>query len=226
MSEKVLSVFIDEAGDFGAYERHSPYYIVSMILHDQNVDIADQISGLEYRLANLGYPQHAIHTGPLIRRESVYVNDVMEHRKHLFNILFYFMTKLDIHYITAAVKKNECSDVVDLTAKLSRGLVTALSVHKEFFHAFDRIIVYYDNGQIELTKILTSVFTALFSHVEFRRVQPVNYKLFQVADLICTVEWLALKEASKSLSKAELDFFRTARDFKKNYLKPIRRKRL
>lgn len=224
MSEKVLSVFIDESGDFGAFERHSPYYLVSMVLHDQDIDISEQISGLEYRLSNLGYPQHAIHTGPLIRRESVYKNDLMEHRKHLFNILFYFTIKLNIRYISCAVRKNECPDVIALTAKLSREIVSALSQHREYIDGFDRIIVYYDNGQVELTKILTSVFTALFSRVEFRRVQPVNYKLFQVADLICTVEWLALKAEAGNLSNAEIGFFRTARDFKKNYLKPVRKK--
>lgn len=31
MSENILSVFIDESGDFGPYEIHAPYYLVSMI---------------------------------------------------------------------------------------------------------------------------------------------------------------------------------------------------
>ena len=39
-----------------------------------------------WRMRNLGYDHHAIHTGPLIRRESVYANDTMEARKHVFNI--------------------------------------------------------------------------------------------------------------------------------------------
>ena len=30
-----LSIFVDESGDFGEYEKHSPYYIVSMVFHDQ-----------------------------------------------------------------------------------------------------------------------------------------------------------------------------------------------
>lgn len=33
---KELSVFIDESGDFGAYEPHSPYYIITMVFHDQD----------------------------------------------------------------------------------------------------------------------------------------------------------------------------------------------
>ncbi len=42
-------------------------------------------------------------------------------------------------------------------------------------------------------RILTSVFSILFNNVEFRKVQPSDYKLFQVADLICTWELLAMK---------------------------------
>lgn len=123
MSEKTLSLFIDESGDFGAFEPHSPYYIVSMVLHNQDVDISKQISGLDERLLNLGCPRHAIHTGPLIRRESVYKDDLMEHRKRLFITLFYFMTKLDIHYITCTVRKAACPDVIALIQNSRAALV-------------------------------------------------------------------------------------------------------
>ena len=68
MAEKVLSVFIDESGDFGAYEHHAPYYLVAMVLHDQSVDITSDIRGMDERMRSLGYDHHAIHTGPLIRR--------------------------------------------------------------------------------------------------------------------------------------------------------------
>jgi hypothetical protein len=70
------------------------------------------------------------------------------------------------------------------------------------------------NGQIELTKVLTSVFSTLYAHVEFRRVQPVDYKLFQVADLVCTMELLAEKAENNNLSRSEQEFFGNARDFR------------
>ena len=38
-----ISVFVDEAGDFGEYEKHSPYYIVTMVFHDQSKDIRQDI---------------------------------------------------------------------------------------------------------------------------------------------------------------------------------------
>ena len=49
MANKILSVFIDESGDFGKYDPKSPYYYVSMVLHDQSVDISSEIDSLEQR---------------------------------------------------------------------------------------------------------------------------------------------------------------------------------
>lgn len=223
MSEKCLSVFIDESGDFGPFEVHSPYYLVSMVLHNQSVDINHNITAFEEHLLNLGYPHHAVHTGPLIRRESVYEHDLMENRKRLFNALFNFARKLEIQYTCAIVKKAECPDIVSLTSKLNKELLTIFRTHADFWNSFDRIIVYYDNGQIELTKILTGVFNTLCAQVEFRRVHPVDYKLFQVADLICTTELLEMKT---SFTHSENEFFTSKRDFKKNYLKCLKKKEL
>ena len=70
---KELSVFVDESGDFGEYEKHAPYYIITMVLHDQSVDISEQIWKLNETLKNMGYGnEQAIHTEPLIRKETPY----------------------------------------------------------------------------------------------------------------------------------------------------------
>ena len=101
-----------------------------------------------------------------------------------------------------------------------------LRSNEDFWNSFDKVIIYYDNGQIELTKILTSVFSTLYTHVEFRKVKPVDYKLFQIADLICTMELLAEKADTNSFSRSEMEFFDNIRDFKKNYLKHLKKKSL
>lgn len=226
MAEKILSVSIDESGDFGAYEAHAPYYIVTMVLHNQAIDISSNIAALNAHMSNMSYSYHAIHTGPLIRRESTYKNDLIEERKRLFNALFHFTRKVDIKYVCAKIKKSECPDSIAMTSRLSRELANIITQNTDFWNNFDRIIIYYDNGQIELTKILTSVFSTLFSNVEFRKVSPVDYKLFQAADLICTAELLCEKANDNSFTHSELEFFNNVRDFKKNYLKPIQRKKL
>ena len=225
--EKILSIFVDESGDFGEYDSRSPYYMVAMVMHDQQVDISTDIKRLNERISNLGFPMHAIHVGPIIRRESLYeqYNNPAE-RKSLLNALYHFARLIDIHYLCPYVKKAECSDFIQLNAKLSREISYHLRKNANYLESFEKIIVYYDNGQHALTRILTSVFNALFTNVEFRKVKPSDYKLFQVADLICTWELLALKAEHNEFSKSEIDMFDSPRDFLRNRYKLISKKKL
>ena len=94
MNNRILSVFIDESGDFGAYDVHTPYYIVAMILHDQSIDIRENIHLLDKHITESGFGIHAIHTGPLIRREAVYSNEIMENRKNCSIFFFIFQDSL------------------------------------------------------------------------------------------------------------------------------------
>ena len=227
MENNIQSCFIDESGDFGPYDFHSPYYLVTMVLHAQKNPIKNEIIEMESRAANLGWGNHAIHTGPLIRRESVYINNLMEERKRLFNLLFYFSLKVPVSYIFAKVNKSECVDEMDQTAKLSKEISKEIQKNIDFWYSFNKINIYYDNGQTQLTKIITSVFNTLFSNVEMKKVRPVvDYKLFQVADLLCTMEMLNCKAEHNNFSHSEIEFFENTRLFKKNYYKKLLKKRL
>ena len=225
VAERILSIFIDESGDFGAYDRRAPYYLVTMVLHDQDCDISGNIRALNDCVSRLGYPFHAIHTGPLIRRESVYAGDLMTARKSLFNALFNFARRLDFQYICLPLRKGEAMCGEALMSKLARLLDEKLQSMQDFFARYGRVIVYYDNGQVELTRVLKNVFGNFYIDAEFRRVKPSDYKLFQVADLMCTLELLSLKADSGSFSNSEKEFFTSVRDFKKNYLKPALKKK-
>ena len=225
--KKILSIFIDESGDFGDYDNKAPYYLVAMVLHDQQIDITSEINNLDQRISDLGFPPHAIHVGPIIRKESIYERyDDPVARKSLLNALYHFARRIDIKYLCPSIKKSECSDFIQLNAKLSREISSQIRNNYEYFNGFDQIIVYYDNGQNELTKILTSVFNTLFTNVEFRRVKPSDYKLFQVADLICTWELLALKAEDKTFTKSETEMFDSPREFLRNRYKLISKKKL
>ena len=227
MAEKVLSCFIDESGDFGPYDNHAPYYIVAIVLHDQSIDIADCIAAEETYVSNLGFPHHALHTGPLIRRETDYIHLNMEERRRLFGALYNFARRLPYQYFCVKVNKAECKDdVIQLTAKLTKALAGELRKKEAFFSSFDKINIYYDNGQVELTKIITTVFSLLYSNVDIRRVRPVDYKLFQVADLMCTLELLNGKAAANSFTKSEKEFFGTPSQYKKEYVRKLEKKRI
>lgn len=93
--------------------------------------------------------------------------------------------KLPIHYLTATIQKEKTDDEVTLSSKLTKAIVSTIRSNFDYFSSFDQIIVYYDKGQVQLTKIIVTVFTTLFANVEMRKVSPSDYRLFQVADLFC-----------------------------------------
>ena len=224
MSE--LSIFIDESGDFGEYDQIAPYYIVALVIHHQESDIAPQLQQLESSLAEAGFPQHCIHAGPIIRRENEYALEDLHTRQGILKKLMAFVRHVDISYTTIHIEKKHVKDTIDATGKLSKQLSRFIRDHYEAFMSLDSIKVYYDNGQIELTRIISSVFNTLLEDVTFRKVIPSDYRLFQVADLICTMKLIELKLEAHTLSKSELLFFGDERTLKKNYLKPLAAKQI
>lgn len=101
-----------------------------------------------------------------------------------------------------------------------------ITKHYAYFEQFDKIIVYYDNGQIELSAILNAVLTALFKEVEFRKAEPQKYRLLQVADFVCSIELLKIKRKEKRLSRSEEMFFYKPQELKKPFIKSLEEKRL
>lgn len=222
--ERILSIFVDESGDFGDFSNHSPFYLVSMVLHEQDRNIEPYLNRLDSCIEKLGIENHAIHTGPIIRKESVYGSVDINTRKALFNVLFNFYRSVPANFICINVKKEEIDvDRILLIKSISREIANAITRNIEYFNSFSRIIIYYDNGQVQLTRILTSIFSSLFENVDFRKVRPADYRLFQAADLICTINLIQLKG---NLSNSEKTFFGSYRDLKKNYIKPLKKKQL
>ena len=86
------------------------------------------------------------------------------------------------------------------------------------------MILYYDNGQHELKRILNTVLATLLVSYDIRKVIPSKYRLFQVADLICTLELLRLKIEHGNLSNSEKWIFHSKRELKKDFLKGIKKK--
>lgn len=221
---KELSIFIDESGDFGEYAPHSPYYIITMIFHDQSEDIQPAISKLNQELSYMGLDNLCIHTGPIIRKEEIYSEMTIEERRRIFNKMVAFIRQINIRYKCFYIEKKHIEDVVSATGKLSKQISLFIHSHYEDFLSYDDVKIYYDNGQVEVSKIPSSVFNALLPNPIFRKAMPTEYKLFQTADLLCTMELVKLKYENNAFSKSEQLFFGNARDLKKNYLKPLRKK--
>ena len=93
-----LSIFIDESGDFGEYDYHSPWYIVTMVFHDQNQSIQEPLEHLEQELSLLGLKNHCVHTGPIIRKEEEYSAMTYLERRKIFNKMVTFFRQSNIKF--------------------------------------------------------------------------------------------------------------------------------
>lgn len=50
---KELSIFIDESGDFGVYNHHSPFYIITMVFHIQDISLTNAINQFLYHYLSI-----------------------------------------------------------------------------------------------------------------------------------------------------------------------------
>lgn len=222
----ILSIFVDESGDFGTYSQHSPYYIVTMVFHNQESKITEQIQKLDQEILSLGYEKDfVIHTAPLIRKEEMFSSVSPNERRALFTKLFYFVMKSDIHYKTFIFEKRQFENVLKLEGRMAKEISQFIRGNQDFFQSFESVILYYDNGQHELNRILNTVLAMELSQYDVRKVLPKDYKLFQAADLICTLQLLSLKCDHHELSRSEQLIFHNERELKKQFLKPIRKKK-
>lgn len=135
--ENTLSVFIDESGDFGKYEVHSPYYLFAMVIHNQNESISGIIESMDYRLSAIT-DRRLVHCGPLIRKEEIYQFVELEERRKIFNSLYFFTLKAPVTVKTIIVDKKDCDpdDELALSTKLVKQLAGFIKDNYVFFFFF------------------------------------------------------------------------------------------
>ena len=169
-----LSIFVDESGDFGEYQPHSPYYIVTMVIHEQDVNIYPQIDRLNNSLARMNLPNHTIHTEPLIRREENYIHMSPNERRRIFSLLYQFVLNCDIRYKCFIFQKKDFDSVLKLQGAMAREMDLFFKENLAYFQDFAEIILYYDNGQHELNSLLNLLLATNFSRYEVRKVLRTN----------------------------------------------------
>ena len=153
---KELSIFIDESGDFGEVKERPAYYLVTFVFHNQDDNIEQQVSKLEESVRTAGFDVEYIHTGPVIRREEIFGRYTIDERRKLLYKMLNFVNSCPISYLTVVVDRKEATNKIVLSGKLAKAINISMSQHQEFFGSFDKIIVYYDNGQTELSAILNA----------------------------------------------------------------------
>lgn len=227
--EKTLSVFVDESGTFRYPDPTSRYYIVSLVLHDQSFDINPFIRDLDSATERMGLAPEifASHAGPLIRKEKAFALFRREWRAKVFKLLFDFARRVDFKYHCLCVDKKFISSSLQIVTTLQSELASFLLSQKTRLEGFDKIKVYYDCGQSPVTNLLHKTFSAdIGDMVEFAQdVKPQNYKMFQVADLLCTTALIEQRLLNgERMTESEYAFFGGPRQFKRNILKYLKRK--
>ena len=218
-----LSVFVDESGSFDSSLEPSRFYIVALLFHDQAQGVEQLVTELESQLGYLGYSDVCIHAGPLLRREENFRTIEIGVRRKLFGRMMAFTRRLPVAYHALIVDKQIWNTPAKISLELIRQLEDFVMSEESPFSSAKKIKLYYDNGQDQVKDVLKSVLSRF--PVEFKPdVVPEKYRLFQAADLICSIELLAIKHLKGfAFNKSEEAFFGSWRDFKKKYLVPLRR---
>jgi hypothetical protein len=220
-----LSIFVDESGDFGALDVHSPFYLLTFVFHDQANSISEQINWLNQSLQDVDLPFHTIHAGPILRKEGMYAGMDIDARRRVLKKLYRFVRISDFSYRTFLFEKRTCGSGFDLSFAMAQELGLFIREYLAFFQSFDRTVIYYDYGQWQISELLTVVFGAVVSQgLEMKHVSPADYRLFQVADYLCMMELIEHKRIRGLASRTEQLFFgKRNREFR-TIIKTIRTK--
>lgn len=219
------SVFVDESGESGT---QSKYYLLTLVLHEQSDDISQIINLYESDLHAKGLPNIPLHTSPLMYSKDAYAGMDIQDRKRLLQAFFTMFQHMPIKYHAFAYKKSELHDRTALEARMKRDVVNFIFDNLEYLQKFDKVKVYYDDGQQVVTKALHDAIEYALSAeaVLYKDGNPKDYRLAQAADFICTLELAALRFEAGKTTKTYDRFFGTYGYFKKNWLKKIRKKLL
>ena len=228
-SGKILSVFVDESGRFQHPDVFSPFYILGLVIHDQSVDINPLVRDLERAESEIGLDGHCFHAGPLIRKEKEYAAMSRPFRGKILSRMMAFVQRVDFKYHCLCDNKAFIDSVDHIVEHLRRELIEFINAHRAELSDVAKIKVYYDCGQSPVTNLLHKTFESeLGSKVEFaQNVHPEDYRLFQVADLVCTLHLIEQRLANgMRMTLSEVKFFGGPHDFKRNILKKLKVKEL
>lgn len=204
---KRLNIFIDESGDFGFVDGSSDLYAVSFTLHESSDSIQTEFKYLNEKLTALNY-DGMIHLAYLIAKRGDYSHFDFERRKSIFWAIFYFSSRVKAKIKTVIVDKKYINKKMQLNIALAREIGQFINNNRKYLESFDKIVIYYDNGQETLATILDTLFATnpkVERRIEFDHTKK---RLFQVSDMLTVIDKLEYKRKNNiPFTKAEKYFF-------------------
>ncbi len=206
--KKRLNIFIDESGDFGFVDGSSDLYAVSFTLHESSDSIKTELKYLNEKLDMLNY-DGMIHLAYLIAKRGEYSHFNFEKRKSIFWAIFYFSSRVKVKTKTVIIDKKYINKKTQLNVSLAREISKFINDNQEYINSFDKIVIYYDNGQ-ETLATTSDLRFANNQYVETRiNFDHTQKSLFQVSDMLTVIDKLDYKRKNNiPFTKAEKFFFR------------------
>lgn len=204
---KRLNIFIDETGDFGFGDRSSRLFGVSFVFHEEKDKIDKQIDKLNARLDKAGH-EGMVHTNNLIRKEDKYSKFSIDERKKIFMCLFQFFKIVKVKTLSIILDKKYINTKGKMKRELLYQLSQSINDNIKYLNKFDKILIYYDNGQEDLQRIITESF-GIFDNIDIQfEFDHEKEKLFQVADMLTWIDRTDYCNKKKiKISKNDLYFF-------------------
>ena len=166
-----------------------------------------------------------IHLAYLVAKRGDYSHFDLEKRKSIFWAIFYFSNKVKAKIRTIVIDKKYLNKKMQLNSALAKEIGQFINDNIDYIDSFDKVVIYYDNGQETLATILDTLF-ATKSNVE-RRIEfdHKSKRLFQVSDMLTEIDKLDYKRKNNiPFTKAEKYFF-NGKDFR-HIINLLKKKRI
>ena len=155
-----------------------------------------------------------IHLAYLVAKRGDYSHFDFERRKSIFWAIFYFSNRVKVRIRTVIVDKRYINKKMQLNMALAREIGKFINENQEYINSFDKVVIYYDNGQETLATILDTLFA---TNPKVERIIDFDHKkkrLFQVSDMLTVIDKLEYKRKNNiPFTKNEEYFFRR-KDFR------------
>lgn len=201
-----LNIFIDESGDFGFVDGSSDLYAVSFTLHESTDSIENDLKYLNEKLEQLDY-DGMIHLAYLVAKRGDYSHFTFERRKSIFWAIFYFSSRAKVKIKTIVVDKKYLNKKPQLNMALAKEISKFIENNKEYINSFEKIVIYYDNGQETLATILDTLFASnqnVERRIDFDHKQKDYFKFLICSQLL--INLIIKEEIIFRLLKTKITF--------------------
>lgn len=202
-----LNIFIDESGDFGFVEGSSELYGVSFTIHESDDSIINDLEYLNNRLKMAEY-DGMIHLADLVAKRGDYSHFNLEQRKNIFWSIFYFSKRVNVKIHSIIIDKRFKNNKSQLNRELAIEINKFFEIIKDYMNEFEKVVVYYDNGQEALGAIIDTLLinkNNIEHRIEFNHKEK---RLFQVSDMLTFIDKIIFKHNnSMELTNSERYFF-------------------